>query len=179
MSNNDSSRASFLKAAGVSILGLPALGGMAAPILSGHLPHELTTTNALPQAIAKVANLSTPSTFIMGNSPVYQTLEGAGPFTVFAPSDQAFANLSPGRQKELQDPTILTAVLEYHVINGAYVFKDLMPGKYTTLLNETLTVTRIGKGMLINRALVVRPNGSAINGRFYIIDKVLLKGFKT
>ena len=179
MTTNDPNRAAFLKAAGISLLGIPALGGMAAPILSPLNRHALPAgqTRPIPEKIARIADLSTLSALIAGSS-IYSTLESGGPFTFFAPSNEAFAKLPPAEQHDLSDPAIALAVLEYHAINGAYLFKDLPDGSYPTLLGPKLRVKRAGPGMFINKALVERPNIVATNGYIFIINKVLRTGFQ-
>merc|ERR1719454_2850989 len=107
-------------------------------------------------------------------------LEAKGPFTVFAPSNEAFAKLPKATLNSLLEPKNikqLDAVLEYHVVAGAAVFsKDLKASqKVKTLMGEQLTVTKSWRGVYINgKAKVTIPDVSATNGVVHIINTVLV-----
>ncbi len=103
------------------------------------------------------------------------TLEGTGPFTVFAPTNDAFANLPLGIvQYLLSDKVALSEVLTYHVVSGKSMSSDLSNNQtLTTLLGETLTV-QLGDNVMINDAKVTTANIEATNGVIHIIDKVLV-----
>ncbi len=104
-------------------------------------------------------------------------LSGEGPFTVFAPTDAAFAALPAGTVETLlQDPTgDLATILLYHVV-GAEVFStDLSDGQMaTTLQGEDVTVTINNDGVFINDAMVTVADIDASNGVVHVIDAVLL-----
>jgi uncharacterized surface protein with fasciclin (FAS1) repeats len=106
------------------------------------------------------------------------TLKGPGPFTVFAPTDEAFAKLPAGTLENLLKPenkAKLAAILTYHVVPGA------VKAEQVTKLDEAKTVngamakvsTRDGK-VMINDAIVVRADIAASNGVIHVIDKVIL-----
>jgi uncharacterized surface protein with fasciclin (FAS1) repeats len=106
------------------------------------------------------------------------TLKGAGPFTVFAPTDAAFARLPAGTVESLLKPenkAKLTAILTYHVVPGA------VKAEQVTKLDEAKTVngamvkvsTDHGK-VMINNATVVKADIGASNGVIHVIDKVIL-----
>ena len=106
------------------------------------------------------------------------TLKGAGPFTVFAPTDAAFAKLPAGTVESLLKPenkAKLTAILTYHVVPGA------VKAEQVTKLDEAKTVngamvkvsTEDGK-VMINNATVVKADIGASNGVIHVIDKVIL-----
>jgi len=105
-------------------------------------------------------------------------LSGEGPFTVFAPTDMAFAALPAGVIDELlADPTgALTDILTYHVVGGAAAMSgDLSDGQMITTLNgQDVTVTLNGGNVIINNALVVVADLVADNGVVHVIDAVLL-----
>jgi len=107
-------------------------------------------------------------------------LEGKGPFTVFAPSNEAFAKLPDSTLKRLLDPQnikLLDSVLEYHVISGAAIYsKDLKPSQHVaTLQGESLLVDVHWSGVYINRkAQVTTADVGATNGVVHIIDTVLV-----
>ena len=127
---------------------------------------------------------------IIVNSPEHDTLEdaviaaeladdlsGPGPFTVFAPTDAAFAALPDGTiETLLADPTgTLAQILLYHVVGGQALSTDLSDGQtITTLLGEDITVTIGMNGVMINNATVVVADITATNGVVHVIDAVLL-----
>jgi transforming growth factor-beta-induced protein len=105
------------------------------------------------------------------------TLSGEGPFTVFAPTDQAFeealAALDMTADDLLADTDTLTTILTYHVVDGAVFSGDLTEGDVTTLQGEPLTVS-LADGVMINNATVTTPDIEASNGVIHVIDAVLL-----
>ena len=102
------------------------------------------------------------------------TLKGKGPFTVFAPTDEAFAQL-PKEQLDalLADPKMLTAVLTYHVVPGKLMAKDVKAGDVTTVQGASLTVRTAG-GVTVNDARVLKTDIVADNGVIHVIDRVVL-----
>ena len=104
------------------------------------------------------------------------TLSGDGPFTVFAPTDDAFAALPDGVLDELlSDPTgELANILLYHVLDGEVLSTDLSDGQVaTTLLGEDITVTIDGSDVFINDAQVTMADIPADNGVVHVINAVL------
>lgn len=104
-------------------------------------------------------------------------LSGPGPFTVFAPTDAAFAALPAGTiETLLTDPTgTLAQILLYHVVSGAALSTSLTDGQtITTLLGEDITVTIGMNGVMINGATVVVTDIIADNGVVHVIDAVLV-----
>jgi uncharacterized surface protein with fasciclin (FAS1) repeats len=103
-----------------------------------------------------------------------QTLKGPGPFTVFAPTDAAFAKV-PKAQLDalLADKAKLTAVLTYHVVPGTVMAKDVKAGKVKTVQGSELTVTTMG-GVKVDNANVVKTDITASNGVIHVIDAVVL-----
>ncbi|MEL6719202.1 MAG: BACON domain-containing carbohydrate-binding protein, partial [Bacteroidota bacterium] len=105
------------------------------------------------------------------------TLSGDGPFTVFAPTDDAFAALPEGTLDALlADPSgDLTSILLYHVLSGKVLSTDLSDGlTATTLLGEDITVTINDDGVFINGAQVTMADIETDNGVVHVIDAVLL-----
>ena len=102
------------------------------------------------------------------------TLKGKGPFTVFAPTDEAFAKI-PKAQLDalLADKAKLTSVLTYHVVPGAAMAKDVKAGKLKTVQGGDLNVTTDG-GVRINGAQVTKADIVADNGVIHVIDQVVL-----
>ncbi|HEU0201564.1 MAG TPA: fasciclin domain-containing protein [Burkholderiaceae bacterium] len=103
-----------------------------------------------------------------------ETLKGKGPFTVFAPTDAAFAKI-PQAQLDalLADKEKLTAVLTYHVVPGSVMAKDVKPGKVKTVQGSQLTVSTRG-GVMVDNAKVVKTDIVADNGVIHVIDSVVL-----
>lgn len=102
------------------------------------------------------------------------TLKGPGPFTVFAPSDEAFAKI-PKDQLDalLKDKAKLTAVLTYHVVPGKVMAKDVKAGKVKTVQGGEITVGTSG-GVTVDNAKVVATDVAASNGVIHVIDTVIM-----
>jgi len=106
-----------------------------------------------------------------------ETLKGPGPFTVFAPTDAAFAALPKGTLEDLLKPenkAKLASILTYHVVSGKVMSKDLTDNmKAKTVQGAEVTIDLDG-GPKVNDAKVVTPDISADNGVIHVIDKVIL-----
>lgn len=106
------------------------------------------------------------------------TLKGAGPFTVFAPTDAAFAKLPAGTVETLLKPENkeqLTAVLTYHVVPGKIMAADAAKASEAKTVNGApLKIAASGDKVTINDANVVKADIPASNGVIHVIDKVLL-----
>ena len=103
------------------------------------------------------------------------TLKGKGPFTVFAPTDEAFAKLPPGTVDALlKDKQKLTAVLTYHVVPGKVMAADVKPGTLKTVQGQPLTVSSRNGNVMVDNARVVKADISASNGVIHVIDTVVL-----
>ncbi len=102
------------------------------------------------------------------------TLKGPGPFTVFAPTDAAFAKV-PKAQLDalLADKAKLTAVLTYHVVPGKVMAKDVKAGKVKTVQGSELTVTT-ANGVMVDGAKVTATDIVADNGVIHVIDSVIM-----
>jgi len=104
------------------------------------------------------------------------TLQGEGPFPVFAPTDDAFDNLPAGTVDALlQDIPALTDVLLYHVVSGKVMAADVVGlASATTVLGQDVTVTVEGGNVFINDAQVIITDIEASNGVIHVIDTVLI-----
>ncbi len=103
------------------------------------------------------------------------TLKGKGPFTVFAPTDEAFAKLPAGTVEALlKDKEKLTKILTYHVVPGESMAKDVKPGKVTTVEGSKLNITKGNAGVKVDSANVVKTDVAATNGVIHVIDSVVL-----
>jgi uncharacterized surface protein with fasciclin (FAS1) repeats len=105
-----------------------------------------------------------------------ETLSGEGPFTVFAPTDEAFAALPEGTVEGLlADPEALAAVLTYHVVPGAVMSGDLSDGMMATTVNGADITVSLDMGtVMINDATVTTADIEASNGVIHVIDSVIL-----
>ena len=102
------------------------------------------------------------------------TLKGKGPFTVFAPTDAAFAKIPKADLDALlKDKAKLTAVLTYHVVPGQVMAKDVKAGKVKTVQGSELTVATAG-GVTVDAANVTRTDIVADNGVIHVIDSVVM-----
>jgi len=102
------------------------------------------------------------------------TLKGKGPFTVFAPTDAAFAKIPKSDLDALlKDKARLQAVLTYHVVSGKVMSTDLKPGNVKTVQGSNVMVSTVG-GAMVNDAKVVAADVAADNGVIHAIDTVLM-----
>jgi uncharacterized surface protein with fasciclin (FAS1) repeats len=104
------------------------------------------------------------------------TLQGEGPFTVFAPTDEAFEALPDGiLDALLEDKDALTEVLLYHVVPGKVLAADVVTlDEAGTVQGEKLTITVDGEDVMVNEAQVIIPDVEASNGVIHVIDAVLI-----
>ncbi|MBW4563865.1 MAG: fasciclin domain-containing protein [Mojavia pulchra JT2-VF2] len=103
------------------------------------------------------------------------TLKGAGPFTVFAPTDDAFAKLPEGTVDALlQDIPKLKKILTYHVVSGKVLAADVVKLKSATTVEGTDVKIDASNGVKINDATVATPDVDADNGVIHVIDTVLI-----
>jgi uncharacterized surface protein with fasciclin (FAS1) repeats len=103
------------------------------------------------------------------------TLKGTGPFTVFAPTDEAFAKIPKAKLDALlKDKAQLTKVLTYHVVAGKVMATDVKPGKVKTLQGENIMVTDKNGMLKIDNAKIVKTDIAADNGVIHVIDTVLM-----
>ena len=102
------------------------------------------------------------------------TLKGKGPFTVFAPTDEAFAKIPKADLDALlKDKAKLKAVLTYHVVSGKIMSTDLKAGEVKTVQASNVMIRTVG-GAMVNDAKVVGADVSADNGVIHAIDTVLM-----
>lgn len=105
-----------------------------------------------------------------------ETLSGEGPFTVFAPTDEAFEALPEGALEALllpQNQALLAQILTYHVVPGAVTSSDLTEGEVATVEGSDVTVS-LGDSVMVNDAMVTTPDIEASNGVIHVIDKVII-----
>lgn len=105
-----------------------------------------------------------------------ETLQGAGPFTVFAPTEAAFAALPEGLLAKLLLPenvAVLTAILTYHVVPGMVMSTDITAGDVATVEGSTVALTT-DMGVMVNGATVIAADVAASNGVIHVIDAVIV-----
>jgi uncharacterized surface protein with fasciclin (FAS1) repeats len=106
-----------------------------------------------------------------------ETLKGTGPFTVFAPTDEAFAKLPAGTVEELLKPenkAKLTAILTYHVLAGKVMAADVKTMEAATVEGSKAKV-KVGDGkVMVDKATVTKTDIEASNGVIHVIDTVLM-----
>ncbi|NCC02673.1 MAG: fasciclin domain-containing protein [Proteobacteria bacterium] len=106
------------------------------------------------------------------------TLKGDGPFTVFAPTDEAFAKLPEGTLSSLLEPqnkAKLKGILTYHVVPGKVMAEDVVKlSSAKTVNGQTLTISKKDGGVMVDGAKVVKTDVSASNGVIHVIDSVVM-----
>ena len=103
------------------------------------------------------------------------TLKGKGPFTVFAPTDEAFAKLPAGTLEALlMDKQKLASILTYHVVPGKVMAAQVKPGQVKTVQGQSLTVTTMNGAVMVDSAKVIKTDIVASNGVIHVIDTVVL-----
>lgn len=122
---------------------------------------------------AAAGNFTTLATALKAAGLV-ETLKGPGPFTVFAPTDAAFAKIPAVQlQALLMDKAKLTAVLTYHVVSGKVMAKDVKAGMVKTVQGSSLNLTTTG-GVKVDKANVTTTDIVADNGVIHVIDSVIM-----
>jgi uncharacterized surface protein with fasciclin (FAS1) repeats len=114
----------------------------------------------------------------LGAAGLVETLKGPGPFTVFAPTDAAFAKLPAGTVEDLLKPENkdrLTAILTYHVVPGEVMAADVVKmSKAGTVNGKAVNIAVEGGTVMINDAKVAAADIQASNGVIHVIDAVIL-----
>jgi uncharacterized surface protein with fasciclin (FAS1) repeats len=110
----------------------------------------------------------------LGAAGLVDTLKGKGPFTVFAPTDEAFAKIPKADLDALlKDKAKLTSVLTYHVVAGKVMAADVKAGKVKTVQGSELTVST-SMGVTVDNAKVTKTDITADNGVIHVIDTVIM-----
>lgn len=125
-----------------------------------------------------VANGSfTTLTKLLTEAKLVDTLKGEGPFTVFAPTDAAFAKIPAATLADLQKPENaqkLKDILTYHVVSGKVMAADVKTGEVPTVQGSTLTATVANGAVKVDNANVVTADVPASNGVIHVIDTVIM-----
>jgi uncharacterized surface protein with fasciclin (FAS1) repeats len=130
--------------------------------------------------IANVSNASNLTTLVAAvkAADLVTTLQGPGPFTVFGPTNAAFAKLPAGTVETLVKPenkAKLASILTYHVVSGTYKTSDLKDGQILKTVNgQELKITMANGKTMVNGAIIETPNVLQSNGVAHVIDTVLI-----
>lgn len=159
-----------------AVLGLSVIAmGSGAPVVSAGEPGMNAQRNIVQ--VARDAGSFNTLIKALQATDLVGTLsgQGQGPFTVFAPTDAAFAKLPPGTVESLlQNPTALKQILLYHVVAGKVPASQVLASSTLASLNgQRLTVTSAG-GPKVNDAAIVATDIGARNGIIHVIDTVLI-----
>jgi len=103
------------------------------------------------------------------------TLKGPGPFTVFAPTDAAFAKIPKAKLDALlKDKAALAKILTYHVVSGKVMAADVKPGMVKTVEGASFTVKSMGGKVMVDKSHVTKTDIAADNGVIHVIDTVMM-----
>jgi uncharacterized surface protein with fasciclin (FAS1) repeats len=167
-----------------------ALGAVASPALAhNHTGHAMAASRNIVETAVATPDLSTLVAAVKA-ADLVQTLASPGPFTVFAPTNAAFAKLPPGTVESLvmpQNKAALTNILTYHVVAGTFsstaVVAAIRKGKgkavLTTVQGQKLTATMKGRLLVLTdakggRSIVTAADLKQSNGVVHVIDTVLM-----
>ncbi|MGE3271287.1 MAG: fasciclin domain-containing protein [Chloroflexota bacterium] len=154
----------------LSVAAVLAVGLMFAPVAAAQQPKDIVDT-------AVAAGQFTTLVKAVQAAGLVETLKGPGPFTVFAPTDAAFAKLPAGTLDQLlADPAKLKAVLTYHVIPGKVTAAQVTNGMSANTVQGAPLTFQVGGGSVKvnNSATVTSADVMATNGVIHVIDSVLL-----
>ncbi len=128
----------------------------------------------LADTLAQTPSLSTLHGLVV-KAGLNDTLKGQGPFTVFAPSDEAFKAVPAKAMDDLaKNPARLQAVLNYHLVPGTLMAADVKNGPVKTVQGANLTLARAGAYVTVEDAMVQTADVKAANGVAHIVDRVLM-----
>ena len=135
-----------------------------------------TEETAAGDIVAVASSTEGFSTFVAAieAAGLVETLQGEGPFTVFAPTDDAFAALPEGLLEKLLLPenvAVLTSILTYHVVPGLVMSADVTAGDVATVEGSTIAIAT-DNGVTVNGANVTSVDVTASNGVIHVIDQV-------
>ncbi len=153
------------------LAGAIALGLGAVPAMAAGAPKDIVDTAVAAGQFKTLAAA-------LNAAGLVETLKGPGPYTVFAPTDAAFAKLPPGTVQQLLKPenkAKLTAILTYHVVPGRLSSGELAKMKEVkTVEGRSLAVRSMGKAVMVDGAKVTAADIQASNGVIHVIDTVLM-----
>ena len=129
---------------------------------------------SVADTLAAAPELSTLSSLVV-KAGLTETLKGTGPFTVFAPTNAAFAKVPAKTMDDLaKDPEKLKAVLTYHVVPGKVMAGDVKNGNVKTVNGANLALSKAGDFVTVEDGMVQKADVVATNGVVHIIDSVFI-----
>ena len=146
------------------------------PMAESPMANSGATGTTLDQVVAGNSSFSTLSTAIQAAG-LGATLSGAEPYTIFAPTNEAFAALPPGTLDKLllpENKADLQKVLSYHVVPGTVTSADITPGEVNTVEGSPVTIATDAGKVTVGTATVIEADITASNGVIHAIDQVLL-----
>ncbi|MEN0651473.1 MULTISPECIES: fasciclin domain-containing protein [Hyphobacterium] len=171
-------RTLFTATAALSLLGAPALADSTSKI-----DHHASSDHHAMQAdiVDTAVNAGSFNTLVAAvqAAGLEDTLRGDGPFTVFAPTDEAFAALPEGTVESLLQPENrdqLVAILTYHVVAGEYMAGDLAGQALSveTVQGDTVDIDATGDNVMVDGATVIMADVDASNGVIHVINQVIM-----
>ena len=137
-------------------------------------------TAAAPKTVVEIAIGSPDHTTLVAAvkaAGLVETLSGTGPFTIFAPTNAAFAKLPAGTVDSLLKPenkAKLVAILTYHVVPAKVMAADVKSGEAPTVNGKKLTLKADSMGVMVNNAKVIATDLVGSNGVIHVVDTVIL-----
>ena len=127
-------------------------------------------------SVAQATTIHTALVAALAQAELVETLQGTGPFTVFAPTDEAFAaaGIDLAALDTVEGKATLTDILLYHVVSGSVPASAVTDGMSATAVNEDDLSFTVAEGVMVNDANVVLADVPASNGVIHVIDKVLM-----
>lgn len=152
---------------------------IAAAVLLATAQAASDSSNASHDIVAVASSAGSFNTLVaaLKAAGLVETLQGPGPFTVFAPTDEAFAKLPAGTVESLLKPENkqkLIGILTYHVLPGKVMAADVKTMSARTVNGQDLAITVESGGVMVNNAHVVVTDIAASNGVIHVIDNVVL-----
>lgn len=154
-----------------------ALASLFLPVTAQAEHHEDKPAKNVVQIAAGAEDFSTLVAAVKAAG-LAEALSGEGPFTIFAPTNDAFAKLPEGTVETLLKPENkekLAAILKYHVVPGKVMASDVAAGEVPTLLEGSKATITVKDGtVMIDKATVVKTDIVGTNGVIHVIDSVIL-----
>jgi len=154
-----------------TVMGMLAAVLLVAPVHAGNHKKDIVDTAVAAGSFKTLATALTSAGLI-------ETLKGDGPFTVFAPSDEAFAKLPAGTVEDLLKPENkekLVAILTYHVVPGKVMAADVVKlTEATTVQGTTVDIKTADGKVMVDGAQVVKTDIETTNGVIHVIDSVIM-----
>lgn len=139
---------------------------------------ELKEVQAKAEDIVTIASKSAKTlASAVTSAGLVETLQGSGPFTVFAPTDEAFSNIQKDVDKLMkpENKDKLIGLLKCHVVNGKVFAADLKDGQQLTTIDGHKMKVSVANGrVMVEGAVVTSPDLTASNGVIHVIDKVIV-----